>query len=294
MLSRHEWRGLTAAPAPVDTPQMGTPVHVAYDRARHRAKGLAHQLFEDRIAAKAASGDDPGSEELRSVERATLAAGATRTKPIPTSSVVVDERVTMKCHIPPCEVFGRNHMCPPYSPTAGEFATYLARYDVGLLIQVRDRLPDGFRELVRETDDEWYCQLFREKAWEEAYAGTMMPLWHRLHLAVMAAEVAARGLGLPGAVGLAGSDCGLCSLEGYAERRVLHQVGLAPPNEETAFTPCDVSQPCPFPEVARPAMEAVGIDVVRTLRNAGWELRFPAASYLDEGVAQWTGLVLLA
>ena len=43
----------------------------------------------------------------------------------------------------------------------------------------------------------------------------------------------------------------------------------------------------------RPAMEAVGIDVVRTLRNAGWELRFPAASYLEEGVAQWTGLVLL-
>ena len=96
-------------------------------------------------------------------------------------------------------------------------------------------------------------------------------------------------------MGLAGSDCGLCSVEGYAERRVLHQVGLGPPGEEvTTFTPCDVSQPCPFPEAARPAMEAVGIDVVRTLRNAGWELRFPAASYLEEGVAQWTGLVLLA
>jgi predicted metal-binding protein len=273
---------------------MGTAVHVAYDRARHRAEGLAHRLFEDRIAAKAASPDTPGPGQLRSLEAATLAAGATRTKSIPTSNVVVEERVTMKCHIPPCEVFGRNHLCPPYSPTAGEFAAYLAQYRVGLLIQVQDRLPEGFKELVRETDDEWYCQLFRQKDWEEAYAGTMMPLWHRLHVAVMAAESAARELGLVGAVGLAGSDCGLCSIEGYAERRVLHQVGLAPPAEEVTFTPCDVSQPCPFPEVARPAMEAVGIDVVRTLRNSGWELRFPATSYLDQGVAQWTGLVLVA
>jgi predicted metal-binding protein len=276
---------------------MDVRVHVAYDRARNRAKGLAHRLFEERIAAKDASRGAPSPEELRSLGDAALAAGARRATSIPTSGVVVEERVTMKCHIPPCEVFGRNHLCPPYSPTATEFAAYLANYEVGMLVQVQDRLPEGFKDLVRETDDEWYCQLFREKEWERAYAGTMMPLWHRLHLAIMAVESAAQQLGLSGAVGLAGSDCGLCSIEGYAERRVLHQVGLGPPAgdaEASVFTPCDVSEPCPFPEVARPAMEAVGIDVVRTLRNAGWELRFPATSYLDEGVAQWTGLVLLA
>lgn len=273
---------------------MSMPVHVAYDRARHREKGLGHQLLEGRIAAKANSEGAPDAGQIRALRGAALAAGAWRATPIPASDVVVEDRVTMKCHIPPCEVFGRNHLCPPYSPTAGEFAAYLSNYEVGMLVQVQDRLPDGFKELVRETDDEWYCQLFREKAWEEAYAGTMMPLWHRLHLSVMAVESTAQEMGFAGAVGLAGSDCGLCSIEGYAERRVLHQVGLGPPtDEEVVFTPCDVTQPCPFPEAARPAMEAVGIDVVRTLRNAGWELRFPAASYLDEGVAQWTGLVLL-
>ena len=275
---------------------MDAPVHVAYERARSREKGLAHALFEGRIAAQAASAAaPPDAEALETLRRAALTAGATRATPIKASGVVVDERVTMKCHIPPCEVFGRNHLCPPYSPTAREFAAYLASYEVGMLVQVQDCLPERFKDLVRETDDEWYCQLFREKEWEEAYEGTMMPLWHRLHLAVMAIEAAAERLGLSGAVGLAGSDCGLCSIEGYAERRVLHQVGLGPhTGEEVTFTPCDVTQPCPFPEAARPAMEAVGIDVVRTLRNAGWELRFPAASYLDEGVAQWTGLVLLA
>lgn len=267
--------------------------NAAYASARVRSKGLAHELFESRVAARNAR-EAPSPEELASLARAALGAGAMRTKPIATSDVVVDDRVTMKCQIPPCEVFGRNHMCPPYSPTASEFTGYLSHYRRGMLLQVQDRLPQGFKDLVRQTDDNWYFELFREKEWEAAYEGTMMPLWHRLHLAVMATERAAHDLGFTGAVGLAGSDCGLCSAEAYAQQRVLLQVGTAPPSDEVAFTPCDVSQPCPFPEVARPAMEAVGIDVVRTLRNAGWELRFPATSYLDEGVAQWTGLVLVA
>jgi len=33
--------------------------------------------------------------------------------------------------------------------------------------------------------------------------------------------------------------------------------------------PCDVNNPCKFPELARPAMEACGIDVYKTARNVG-------------------------
>jgi predicted metal-binding protein len=34
-------------------------------------------------------------------------------------------------------------------------------------------------------------------------------------------------------------------------------------------TPCDVSQPCKHPEIARPALEACGIDVYATAKNSG-------------------------
>jgi predicted metal-binding protein len=35
---------------------------------------------------------------------------------------------------------------------------------------------------------------------------------------------------------------------------------------------CDPSSPCRFPDQARPSMEACGIDVYATVRQAGWEI----------------------
>jgi predicted metal-binding protein len=35
---------------------------------------------------------------------------------------------------------------------------------------------------------------------------------------------------------------------------------------------CDPSGPCRFPHQARPSMEACGIDVYTTVRQAGWEI----------------------
>ena len=35
---------------------------------------------------------------------------------------------------------------------------------------------------------------------------------------------------------------------------------------------CNVKKPCRFPEQARPSMEACGIDVFSTARNAGWKI----------------------
>lgn len=35
---------------------------------------------------------------------------------------------------------------------------------------------------------------------------------------------------------------------------------------------CNITRPCKFPDLARPAMEACGIDVFRTIRNAGLKI----------------------
>jgi len=35
---------------------------------------------------------------------------------------------------------------------------------------------------------------------------------------------------------------------------------------------CDLSEPCKYPERARPALEACGVDVFSTVHNAGWRI----------------------
>lgn len=271
-------------------------VHEAHRVARVRRPGLGHQLFEGAVAGlQTDDGRDEATDHIPSLIETAFGAGATRAGAIPVSEVVVDPRVTMKCMIPPCEVYGTDHMCPPFSPTAAEFTGYLDAYRHGVLVQVQDKLPEDFEAFVAETEDNWYCSLHRQKAWAREYGDVMMPLWRRLHLVVLAVEKEAKAQGHAGAVAIAGSDCGFCQPDDEAGRTAVFR--LARPDEELPTGPfegCIVAEACPYPDLARPAMEAVGIDVVRTLRNAGWELRFPATSYLEEGVAQWTGLVLVA
>ena len=50
----------------------------------------------------------------------------------------------------------------------------------------------------------------------------------------------------------------------------------------------DPKERCRHPFVARPSMEAVGIDVVATAANAGMDIEFP-----PRGKAVWTGLLLI-
>jgi len=53
---------------------------------------------------------------------------------------------------------------------------------------------------------------------------------------------------------------------------------------------CDMTKPCRFPEDARPAMEACGIDVYRTVRNCGFKLE--VIKDLDDPCT-YTGLILI-
>jgi len=53
---------------------------------------------------------------------------------------------------------------------------------------------------------------------------------------------------------------------------------------------CNLSYPCKFEEIARPSMEACGIDVYQTLANAGYELKV-VKSY-EEG-CKFCSLILI-
>ena len=77
-------------------------------------------------------------------------------------------------------------------------------------------------------------------------------------------------LGYPFAAAFGGGECRLC------EACVAAGTGLS------------TTEPCRKPFRARPAMEAVGIDVLATAAAAGLPVQMPAA---DDPV--WTGLLLL-
>ena len=63
------------------------------------------------------------------------ALGADRAAPLSAASVVVDERVRLKCRVPLCSSYGRNLMCPPHVPGPDETRAALARYADVLLVQ---------------------------------------------------------------------------------------------------------------------------------------------------------------
>ncbi|MDN5332595.1 MAG: hypothetical protein PWP45_1820 [Tepidanaerobacteraceae bacterium] len=86
-----------------------------------------------------------------------------------------------------------------------------------------------------------------------------------LHEAVFRTEKQAFSLGFPFAAGLIGGPCILCEKCPAA-------------NGEDA---------CVRREKARPSMEALGIDVFKTCKNAGLEIAFAP------GKVVWTGMVLL-
>ncbi|MEE9198550.1 MAG: DUF2284 domain-containing protein [Dehalococcoidia bacterium] len=201
--------------------------------------------------------------DLRELIDAALETGADRATVLGAEQVVVDERVTMKCKIPPCEWYGRCLMCPPYSPAAAEFRECLKRYHRGVLFQVEAAVQDDLKSLV-QSEDQRYFRLLRNDAFIQAKRKTIVPPWLRLHGVSMNLEREALKRGYYLSLGLIAGHCRLC--------------------EE-----CDVGAPCKRPHEARPSMEACGIDVVGTAKNVGWRLPFPA----DPDKFFLTGLVLV-
>ncbi len=67
--------------------------------------------------------------------------GASEVHLIPVKSIVVDERVRLKCQIPLCDTYGRNLMCPPNLPSVEDFRRALGRFSQGILIQVSASIP---------------------------------------------------------------------------------------------------------------------------------------------------------
>jgi predicted metal-binding protein len=203
-------------------------------------------------------------QHARALCERALELGARAARPLPARDVVVDPRVTLKCRVPLCAGYGRNLMCPPFAPTAAEFAESLRRYTVALVVQ--QAIPLTATDVRRRYRGKGIGELHDSKAYQDTLAASQNAL-----AAVMTTlEREALGLGHAFAAAFGGGECRLC------------EACVA------AATGTSVGEPCRRPFQARPSMEAVGVDVLATAAAAGLPVQMPAA---DNPV--WTGLLLL-
>lgn len=183
--------------------------------------------------------------------------GATKAKAIRSEDIVVDERVRLKCTIPLCDNYNRHLLCPPNLMSVEEFRKALSRYRSAVIIQLDanyDSTDKSSSKLTLDLQKRLRTETHGER-WEK-----------KLHTIVSEVEAAAFKKGFYLAAGLIGSDCTLCP----------ECVGKGSSNA------------CKHPFLARPSMQAMGIDVIKTSRNAGMPVTLSSTAKV-----RWTGLILL-
>jgi len=194
---------------------------------------------------------------LLDLSREAKKLGATEAKLIDADKIVLDERVRLKCEIPRCSNFNSHLMCPPNLMPVREFERIVRKYRKALIVQIEaghDSTDKSESNLTLELCDEIEERIGSERAEKE------------LHRLVNKLETSAFKKGFYLALGLIGGECLLCP----------DCIGPAS------------GMPCRHPFEARPSMEAMGIDVLKTCKNAGLPLGLSS-----EKKVRWTGLVLL-
>lgn len=200
---------------------------------------------------------ETGDARLERLIGAARDLGADEAKIIEVGDIAVDKRVRLKCLVPLCACYGRNLMCPPNLMSVDEFAGILELYEKALILQVEAACDS--------TDKSEGC--LSRRTCDELEASTNTVEWKtRLHRLVNLLETMAFKEGFYLAAGLTGGECSLCP-----ECAALQS-----------------GEPCRHPFQARPSMEAMGIDVMKTCDNVGLPLSFSSSENV-----RWTGLVLL-
>ena len=165
--------------------------------------------------------------------RLALELGANAAQVIQTAQIVIDERVTMKCAVPKCFGYGTCANCPPHAPRPEEVRRAVERFSTGVVVRL-DVPPDV---IVRDR-----------ATMEERLAA-----YKTMYQIVSAVESAAFYDGHYLAVGFAAGSC---------KSTLCHKV------ECTALA----QEKCRHDLLARPSMEAVGMDCFAMAAALGWEI----------------------
>jgi predicted metal-binding protein len=185
--------------------------------------------------------------------------GASGAASMSSHGVIIDLRVRLKCMVPLCASYGRNLQCPPNVMSVEEFSKVVSKFGHVVVVQYPIPMDTKFieqnfkgqeLESVRSSD----AYMERVSKSEREFVDLLCQL-----------EKEALNMGYRFATALSGGACRLCD----------ECVGLS-------------GEACRHPFKSRPAMEAMGIDVVKTALNAGLKFEMPAKDH-----PVWTGLLLV-
>jgi predicted metal-binding protein len=174
--------------------------------------------------------------DLARYRQMALDLGASAAEIIRASDVVIDERVRLKCTVPRCIRAGETPNCPPYAPDLELVRKALGRYHYAILFKcdvgpIEEYIPG--RGSTRE--EQRRVLSFHEQSGKLVYELERQAYKEGYHLAM----------------GFGGGSC-----KDYLCKGLICQY-------------LDSGR-CRFPHRARPAMEAVGMDVLDLVNKVGW------------------------
>jgi len=171
--------------------------------------------------------------DLERYRQKAIELGASQAKIIPAGWVQIDERVRLKCMVPPCPHYGRVPFCPPGSAEPEFMRKALGRFKFAVLFKA-DVPVEDFADVKRYYP---HGQEHQRKALEIAAR----------------VEVLAFSEGYYFAVGFGSGSC----------RDTLCNGGLCPMMDGGR---------CPYELMPRPSMESIGIDVFSLATKVGWDV----------------------
>jgi len=165
-----------------------------------------------------------------------LELGASDAVIVPASRITIDERVRLKCTIPRCPRAGETPNCPPYAPDLGLVRRAIDHYSWAILLKchvspIEEYIPGRGATKAEQR----HVLLFHKKGSEVVHGLERQAYKDGYHLAM----------------GLGGGSC-----KDYLCQGMICQF-------------LDSGR-CRFPQRARPAIEAMGIDVMKLVNQAGW------------------------
>jgi predicted metal-binding protein len=198
--------------------------------------------------------------DLQRYRERALELGASGAAIIPTDWIAVDERVRLKCLVPRCLRAGETPNCPPNAPDLDLVRRALDRFSWAILLKTDVGPIEDYAPGAGKTKEEKRRTLsFRKASAEVVCELENLTYKDGYHLAM----------------GFGGGSC-----KDYLCQGLLCQY-------------LDSGR-CRFPHRARPAMEAVGIDVVDLARKAGWEIYALVDDLSAIPCAISVGMVLIA
>ncbi len=175
--------------------------------------------------------------DLNRYRELALESGASDAVLIPASDVQIDERVRLKCLVPRCLRAGETPNCPPYGLDLDLVRRALARFSWAVLFKCNvEPLEDYAPGRGGSKKEQRRVLSFHEKSGKVVDALERQAYKDGYHLAM----------------GFGGGSC-----KDYLCQGLICQV-------------LDSGR-CRFPNRARPAMEAAGIDVISLINKVGWQ-----------------------